>query len=150
MRLFIHIITLATVVHGAPALPPLQVNTGSGILQGFINSSAPAVRQFLGVPFALPPTGPRRWLPPAAITLPTPTVNATSFSLSCPQIALSASVKPNVYTASDGGGGGQTEFFPPEVFSEDCLTLNVWAPTHPQAAALPVLVWFFGGAFTQG
>ncbi|KAJ7123382.1 Alpha/Beta hydrolase protein, partial [Mycena epipterygia] len=35
-------------------------------------------------------------------------------------------------------------------FSEDCLTLNVWAPARPQAGMLPVIVWFYGGAFEQG
>jgi hypothetical protein len=30
----------------------LQVDTNSGVLNGFINSSAPNVRQFLGIPFA--------------------------------------------------------------------------------------------------
>lgn len=35
--------------------PPynLQVETDSGVIHGFLNSSAPDVRQFLGVPFAL-------------------------------------------------------------------------------------------------
>jgi carboxylesterase type B len=30
------------------------------------------------------------------------------------------------------------------------LTLNVWAPLHPTSAALPVLVFLFGGAFLHG
>ncbi|KAE9368170.1 alpha/beta-hydrolase [Stipitochalara longipes BDJ] len=36
-----------------------------------------------------------------------------------------------------------------ENFSEDCLTLNVWTPRQQQKL-LPVIVWFFGGGFTQG
>ncbi|KAJ7664776.1 Alpha/Beta hydrolase protein, partial [Mycena rosella] len=92
----------------------LHVNTASGTLHGFIDCSAPAVRQFIGVPFALPPTGSRRWLPPAPKISPTAIMNATSFGLS------------------------------------DCLTPNVWAPAQPQSAMLPVIVWFFGGGFTQG
>ncbi|KAJ6549620.1 Alpha/Beta hydrolase protein [Mycena vulgaris] len=68
------------------------------------------------------------------------------FGPSCPQIPLNATVNPNVFTAN---GGGQTEFFPTEPFSEDCLTLNVWAPDQ-QSEMLPVIVWFFGGAFVQG
>ncbi|KAJ7448494.1 Alpha/Beta hydrolase protein [Mycena latifolia] len=78
---------------------------------------------------------------------PTATVNATSFSAACPQIPLGATGAPNVFTAN---GGGQTEFFPRQPFSEDCLTLNVWAPAAAQSGPLPVIVWFFGGGFTQG
>jgi carboxylesterase type B len=47
-------------------------------------------------------------------------------------------------------GGNQTEFFAIENFSEDCLTLNVWAPARTHAEKFPVLVWFFGGGFQQG
>lgn len=32
--------------------------------------------------------------------------------------------------------------------SEDCLTLNVWAPASAPAGGAPVLVWFDGGGFT--
>jgi para-nitrobenzyl esterase len=40
----------------------------------------------------------------------------------------------------------------PAPMSEDCLTLNVWAPDegHRAAAALPVLVWIHGGSFLNG
>ncbi|KAJ7649270.1 Alpha/Beta hydrolase protein [Mycena rosella] len=92
-------------------------------------------------------TGPRRWLPPVPKICPTAIVNATSFGLSCPQIPLNDTAPANVYTAN---GGRQTEFFPRQEFSEDCLTLNVWAPAQPQSAMLPVIVWFYGGGFTQG
>jgi carboxylesterase type B len=35
--------------------------------------------------------------------------------------------------------------------SEDCLTLNVWAPTKKQASGkLPVMIWIHGGGFTSG
>jgi para-nitrobenzyl esterase len=34
--------------------------------------------------------------------------------------------------------------------SEDCLYLNVWTPAESAADRLPVMVYFFGGAFTEG
>jgi para-nitrobenzyl esterase len=36
------------------------------------------------------------------------------------------------------------------VGSEDCLSLNVWAPVHSSSAALPVMVFIHGGYFVQG
>ena len=40
---------------------------------------------------------------------------------------------------------------PPECgISEDCLYLNVWAPTEPAAKGAPVMVWLFGGGHRLG
>lgn len=39
---------------------------------------------------------------------------------------------------------------PPSPSSEDCLYLNVWAPTAPSAGPRPVLVWFPGGGLANG
>jgi acetylcholinesterase len=59
--------------------------------------------------------------------------------------------KLSLSPASTLTGGNQTEFFPLEPFSEDCLTLNVWTPqTQSHQEKLPVFVWFFGGGFLQG
>ena len=33
--------------------------------------------------------------------------------------------------------------------SEDCLTLNIWAPAK-DAKNAPVFVWIYGGALTTG
>ncbi|KAF4634691.1 hypothetical protein G7Y89_g3411 [Cudoniella acicularis] len=131
-----------------PVAPPdcvLEVETSSGVLNGFINASAPSVRQFLGVPFALPPTGTRRWQPPSKLESDKP-INATNIGPACPQQPLSATPTLYVYAPS---GGNRTEFFPLENFSEDCLTLNVWTPEAP-SKPLPVFVWYFGGGFVQG
>ena len=34
--------------------------------------------------------------------------------------------------------------------SEDCLTLNVWAPARRPGRRAPVMVWIYGGAFENG
>src|ERR1700735_4796035 len=34
--------------------------------------------------------------------------------------------------------------------SEDCLTLNVWAPAKVKPGTLPVMVWIYGGGFVTG
>jgi para-nitrobenzyl esterase len=42
-------------------------------------------------------------------------------------------------------------FYPRDTQSEDCLTLNIWAPAEPKAGEKhPVLLWIHGGAFIQG
>ncbi|KAJ7724105.1 Alpha/Beta hydrolase protein [Mycena metata] len=124
-----------------------EITTDSGILHGFMDPSSPAVCQFLGVPFTLPPTGAQRWLPPMAFNNSSVPINTTAFGPECPQIPLSTQLTPDVFFAK---GGNRTEFFPVEEFSEDFLTLNVWTPVSTDGSKLPVLVWFFGGAFLQG
>ena len=98
--------------------------TQSGPVQGLTVGSEV---QFLGVPFAAPPVGPLRWRPPAAPLNWTGTRGATTFGADCPQYALTV----------------------PE--SEDCLTLNIYAPAGATTASkLPVMVWFYGGGFISG
>ena len=45
-------------------------------------------------------------------------------------------------------------YFPfhiPDDMSEDCLYLNIWTPpTADINSKLPVMVWFYGGAYVQG
>jgi para-nitrobenzyl esterase len=74
-----------------------------------------------------------RWRPPQPVAAWTGVRQATDFGSSCPQADRSA--LPNERL-------GKT--------SEDCLTLNVWAPVHPPGRRVPVIVWIHGGAFTQG
>ncbi|CAL1694184.1 unnamed protein product [Somion occarium] len=114
---------------GTTALNPLQVNLTSGT---FLGQTVPnGTDNWLGIPFARPPIGPLRFKAPVAITRPPAAVkNASIFGDACPQ------------TPSNSLGAPQ---------SEDCLFLNVWRPASTQAnAKLPVLVWFYGGAFMNG
>ncbi|KAJ7724143.1 Alpha/Beta hydrolase protein [Mycena metata] len=86
-----------------------DITTDSGILHGLIDPSSSAVRQFLGVPFALPPTGARRWLPLMGFNNSSVSINTTAFGSACPQIPLSTQLTPEVFSAK---GGNRTEFFP--------------------------------------
>ncbi|TVY59708.1 Cocaine esterase [Lachnellula suecica] len=142
----------ALAAFGSSSLTPLdcnlQIQTSSGVLNGFINPPTPDVRQFLGVPFSLPPTGNRRWLPPSKLES-TCQVAATNIGPACPQLLLADSAFPFNTSVYSPLGGNQTEYFPLDDFSEDCLTLNIWTPRNA-TGNLPVIVWFFGGGFTQG
>src|SRR5690349_14797784 len=104
------------------------VTTSDGAVRG---AAAGTVNEFLGLPYAAPPTGNLRWRAPQPAAAWTGVRDATTFGPSCPQAA--------------------SPFAPPGPFSEDCLYLNVYAPAgHGSGAGgRPVLVWIHGGGLTQ-
>jgi para-nitrobenzyl esterase len=91
------------------------------------------VRTFLGVPYAQPPVGDLRWRPPVPAKDWSGDLNATHFGYRCMQ--------PYIFTDMRFRDPGQ---------SENCLTLNVWAPKVKAGQKLPVMVWIFGGGFIAG
>ena len=90
---------------------------------------------FLGIPYAAPPFGPNRMLPPQPLA-------------PWPGVREATSLGP---TAPKGDYPPQYARLFPEVVipGEDCLNLNVWTP-DPGASGLPVLVWIHGGSFMNG
>ena len=92
-----------------------------------------AVDAFKGIPYAQPPVGAARWAPPKPVADWHDVRKATAFGPACVQ---PPSPPGNLY--------GDT---PPRM-SEDCLSLNVWAPKAAKKA--PVFVWIHGGALTTG
>lgn len=91
------------------------------------------MRAYLGIPYAAPPTGPNRWRSPQPVAPWQATRAATAVGPVCPQ----------------SPAGNQHWLNPPGLRqSEDCLTLNVWAPAAP--GPWPVLVWLHGGQTRHG
>ncbi|KAG4424053.1 hypothetical protein IFR04_002749 [Cadophora malorum] len=125
------------------AISSLKVDTTVGTVYGLINGTHPGVAQFLGIPFAEPPVGERRWTPSVA-KAPVGDIDATSFSPSCPQYDTSI---PSTYEID------ARNFLISGPMSEDCLTLSIWAPftaANNCSEKLPVVVWIYGGGQLTG
>ncbi|KAB8204810.1 Alpha/Beta hydrolase protein [Aspergillus parasiticus] len=123
----------------------LLVQTSSGSIEGFFNSSAPDVRQFLGVPFAEPPVGDLRFARPQEVKSKG-TIKAHKLPNSCmQQFSLNSSTIYTTYEPEFLVNGGN---------SEDCLYLSIWAPRvdriESEQRPLPVLLYIPGGGFTSG
>ncbi len=97
---------------------------------------------WLGIPYAAPPLGGRRWRAPEPVPPWKEALVATHFGAPCVQ-----------YASPLGGVEGRAGEV---VGDEDCLTLNIWAPRFtPQELRaspprLPVMVWIHGGGNTIG
>jgi para-nitrobenzyl esterase len=123
------VLSAAAVPPARPVSAALVVATVDGRLRGHAEGE---VVNFEGVPFAAPPVGPLRWHAPDPVK-PWPGVrDARQFGPPCAQAALGW----NDAVAAQS--------------REDCLYLNVWVPQHREGAALPVMVFFHGGAYHGG
>jgi len=126
---------------------PLIRLTDSGRVRGFDSyfrtgdsSRLHHVRSWLGIPFAKPPIGTRRFKAPERIEPWSDILNATQLPPTCWQ------TEQIIYNLS-----AEKIWSPNTNCSEDCLYLNIWTPVnHIQSKPLAVLVWIYGGAFVTG
>jgi para-nitrobenzyl esterase len=127
LPLLLAVTILGTPVLAQSAASARVVKTDLGPVEGALRDG---VDVFLGIPYAAPPTGERRLAPPAAPVAWTNPLRTTIAPSACPQ------------TASPDPAGLASN-------NEDCLYLNVWAPTAA-AQPRPVMVWVHGGGFVEG
>lgn len=115
----------------SPAVSPAPVSVvkiASGRLAG---RSDGVTSSWKAIPYAAPPVGPLRWRAPQKVQ-------------TWPGVRAADKVGPlcqQKYNPADNGVG-------PPPMSEDCLTLNIWAPAKVKGA--PVMVWIHGGGYANG
>jgi carboxylesterase type B len=128
--LFIGAIAIACGSIEAVAQP---VGTTTKVVQtrfGAVAGDGSDILAFKGIPYAAPPVGPLRWKPPAPPASWEGVRAANTFGADCMR-------KPGGSTRASG-------------ISEDCLTLNIWAPANLAQNKLPVMVFVYGGSFING
>ena len=118
------------------------VTVSQGQLAG---SQLNGVHSFKGIPYAAPIADENRWLAPKPPQSWSSVRDATRFGDICPQEA-----PPNKWLAGRAGKVVIVTLWQTETQSDECLNLNVWTPTLETDAALPVMFWIHGGAFTTG
>jgi para-nitrobenzyl esterase len=125
-------------VANAQLREPIRLDTGS---IGNSTESSPGIRAFKGIPFASPPVGALRWREPQPVAKWDGVRDASKFGNVC--------IQPDGATRGPRGMNiAVAPGSPPQ--SEDCLYLNVWTGAQAATERRPVMVYFFGGAFSEG
>jgi para-nitrobenzyl esterase len=112
----------------------VKIKTNSGIVLGKVDKG---IFSFKGIPYAEPPIGSNRWLPPKSVSVWQGVKDCFEYGPICPQNELAYD-----HESAEIGQAKQSQ-------SEDCLTLNIWTP-EKNTRKIPVMVWIHGGAFWMG
>ncbi|PAV86263.1 hypothetical protein WR25_24272 [Diploscapter pachys] len=118
---------------------PVDVSTRSGVFRGEESFHLSVrIRTFLSLPFAQPPLGRLRFLPPKPLHHFDGVFDTREPSPACYQVR-------DEYNRSFWGSemwNANTQI------SENCLFMSIWAPAD--VVNVPVMVWLFGGGFYSG
>ncbi|GAB2503636.1 carboxylesterase/lipase family protein [Nocardiopsis aegyptia] len=107
-------------------------STRQGKVRGLVRDGVAA---YLGIPYAAPPFGARRFGSPAPVEPWEGVRDALEFGPTAPQRPYRAPLDRLIPTVDVPGDG--------------CLNLNVWAP-EGGGGARPVMVWIHGGSLRNG
>ena len=123
-------------------VPTHIVTTDAGRIQGLLDQGVSA---FKGIPYAKPPIGELRFMPPQPVEAWDSVWDATDYGASAMQMYnrggdtdLSRQIATVFTTESEKKSD-----------NEDSLFLNVWTPA-PDDRKRPVMVWFHGGGWAYG
>ena len=117
----------------AVADPETRRTTQYGDVVGYQSTSKTFA--WVGIPYAAPPVGERRWRAPVPAEAWAEPLAAIQHGPVCPQFA----------SALAGATGAEPGTL---MGDEDCLTLDVYAPAN--AEGLPVMFWIHGGGNSIG
>ena len=138
------VIFVAVISSNAAVSPEELVDTIYGQILGFRKHVIDGhhVVAYLGIPYARPPVGSRRYKPPEAMRSWRPEIkNASAYGSSCVQVL------DKVFPNFTGSEMWNTKL----PMEEDCLYLNVWVPSpRPSRDRMAIMVWIFGGGFYGG
>jgi para-nitrobenzyl esterase len=110
----------------------VRVQTDKGEVEGAYTADQQVIA-FKGIPYAAPPVGDLRWKPPQPAAKWKHILPTKDFRKHC----IQSTSYPDMVFHDPGP-------------SEDCLTLNVWAPAKAKRGSLPVMVWIYGGGLLSG
>ena len=128
------VLAAAPMAHAAITQP---VKTNEGLVKGVAAQTA-GVTVFKGIPFAKPPVGDLRWHAPEPIAAWQGVRVADKFGNVCLQ--PHGKGRPNITVDEPDS----------PAMSEDCLYLNVWTGAQKAGEKRPVMLWIYGGAYTEG
>ncbi|CAG9567010.1 unnamed protein product [Danaus chrysippus] len=130
------------------------IRTKYGPLRGIVVHSHPQVEAYLGVPYATPPLGSLRYMPPVTPSQWRTTRLADAAGPACPQVPPAAAPRDEALLVHPRARIRQLERLLPMLVnqSEDCLYVNLYVPVigiedMSEGTSLPCLVFVHGESY---